>query len=191
MKAPALLLPLKKISLSYFTALKPKAQKAYVALMMQVVARGLVSASRLDSTVQDEFKGFPVGFIIQMRVLADGPQFTLQVDDHGHLTKLVKPPYKPDLTITFKHITHAFLVMAFQESTVLSFAHDRLVADGQTVYALRFVRALDRMEALILPKPIAALAIKEYPALSLKEKVPTALRIYAHVAQGLFNRSMV
>jgi hypothetical protein len=51
---------------------------------------------------------------------------------------------KPDLTITFKHLTHAFLVFSFQESTAQAFANDRMIADGDvsSTISLQSFRAL-------------------------------------------------
>jgi hypothetical protein len=46
------------------------------------------------------------------------------------------------------------------------------------------------MEALILPKLVAELAVKRYPEnLSLNEKVSKAARIYALVAKNFLVRS--
>jgi hypothetical protein len=39
-----------------------------------------------------------------------------------------------------------------------------MIADGDVSSAIRLVRCLNKMEALILPKLIASLAVKEYPA---------------------------
>ena len=97
---------------------------------------------------------------------------------------------KPDLTITFKHLQHAFLVFSFQESTAQAFANDRMIADGDLAYAIRLVRCLNKMEALILPKMVASLAVKQYPdQLTLKEKLTEAANIYLKVAQSYLKRS--
>ena len=43
-------------------------QRAYVASLMQMVARGLVAASRIDPVLRQELAGLPVGSRIAMRV---------------------------------------------------------------------------------------------------------------------------
>jgi hypothetical protein len=98
--------------------------------------------------------------------------------------------HKPDLSIIFKHVHHAFLVFSFQESTAQAFANDRMIADGDVSYAIRLVRCLNKMEALILPKLVAELAVKEYPSeLTLKEKLAGAANIYLKVAQSYLKGS--
>lgn len=170
---------------------KPTLQHAYVALMMDVIGRGLVMASQVDPEVRAEITGFPAGFIFSMKVFPHGPQFIAKVQDDHSLILLSNFNDKPDLTITFKHLCHAFLVFSFQESTAQAFANDRMVADGEVSYAIRLVRCLNKMEALILPKVVANLAVKEYPKdLGLKEKLTSAANIYLKVAQSYFKRSV-
>lgn len=66
-----------------------------------------------------------------------------------------------------------------------------MIADGDLSYAIRLVRCLNKMEALILPKFMASMAVKEYPTeLTLKEKVGEAASIYLKIAQSYFKRSI-
>jgi len=154
-------------------SVKPALQQAYVKLMMDVIGRGLVMASSLS-----------------MKVFPHGPAFIARVTEEKQLELVKSMDTVPDLTITFKHLHHAFLVFSFQESTSQAFAHDRMIADGDISYAIRLVRCLNKMEALILPKMVAQLAVKEYPSnLSLKEKLTEASSIYLKIAQSYLKRS--
>lgn len=165
-------------------------QRAYVATMMEVVGRALVSTSFVDEEVKKEVSGLPVGFHFQMIVLPNGSRFTAKVIAGGHLELVSDFKGKPDLSVKFKHLSHAFLVLSFQEGTARAFANDRMVADGEISHAIRMVRCLDKMEALILPKLAAQMAVKRYPKnLSLNEKINKAARIYALVAKNFLNRS--
>ncbi len=169
---------------------KPAFELAYVKLMMDVIGRGLVMASQVDKEIQHDISKFPVGFRLSMKVFPDGPAFIAQVNDQQQLQLVKASEVKPDLTITFKHLHHAFLVFSFQESTAQAFANDRMIADGDISHAIRLVRCLNKMESLILPKLVAQLAVKEYPQqLSLKEKLSSAANIYLKVAQSYLKRS--
>ncbi|MGE8684937.1 MAG: hypothetical protein ACN6OV_10735 [Acinetobacter sp.] len=171
-------------------SVKPALQQAYVKLMMDVIGRGLVMASQVDEEIKQEIAKFPVNFILSMNIFPNGPAFVAQVTEDQQLKLLTSGAQKPDLTITFKHVAHAFLVFSFQESTAQAFANDRMIADGDLSYAIRLVRCLNKMEALILPKLVAELAVKEYPThLSLKEKLSGAANIYLKVAQSYLKRS--
>lgn len=171
-------------------SVKPALQLAYVKLMMDMIGRGLVMASQVDEEVKQEVAKFPDHFTLSMKVFPHGPAFIARVTESKQLELVPDLDIKPDLTITFKHLNHAFLVFSFQESTAQAFANDRMIADGDISYAIRLVRCLNKMEALILPKLVAELAVKEYPSnLSLKEKLTGAAGIYLKVAQSYFKRS--
>lgn len=147
-------------------------------------------ASQVDDEVKQEVSNFPIGFVLSMKVFPHGPAFIAKVTEDHQLKLLKSVDIKPDLTITFKHLTHAFLVFSFQESTAQAFAHDRMIADGDISFAIRLVRCLNKMESLILPKLLAELAVKQYPTeLSLKQKLTGAANIYLKLAQSYFKRS--
>ena len=172
-------------------SIKPALEQAYVKLMMDVIGRGLVMASQVDAEIQEEISKFPVNFVLSMNVFPNGPAFIAQVTPDKKLQLISLEQGKPDLTITFKHLTHAFLVFSFQESTAQAFANDRMIADGDVSSAIRLVRCLNKMEALILPKVVASLAVKQYPTeLSLKDKLSEAANIYLKVAQSYLKRSI-
>lgn len=171
-------------------SVKPALEQAYVKLMLDVIGRGLAMASQVDDEIKQDVAKFPVGFIVSMAVFNSDAAFIAQVNPQHHLELIDHVPTKPDLTITFKHIHHAFLVFSFQESTAQAFANDRMIADGDLGHAIRLVRCLNKMEALILPKLVAEMAIKEYPQqLSLKEKLTGAANIYLKVAQSYIKGS--
>jgi len=163
-------------------------QRFYVKIMMMIVGRSLVGLSKVDKEIQNELEGFGSGYIIEMKVIPEKPSFKLIVTDDTTL-KIDKSDQKPDLSVQFKHISHAFMVFAFIESTARSFANDRMIADGELSHAIRLVRCLNKMEAIILPKFIAKLAVKRYPKISFLEKTSKALRIYALVAKQLVTGS--
>ena len=161
-------------------------KRPYVALMMDVIGRGLEAASQVDETIQREVSRLPEGFMFDMRALPNGPCFVMQKDAAGSLRYLGNTaPRKPDVSMKFKHLNHAFLVLSFQEGTARAFANDRLLLDGEIAYAMKLVRCLNRMESLILPKFVAVRALKRYPHLSLKEKLANGGRIYTRLAKNL------
>lgn len=170
--------------------LLPTVQHAYVSLMIDIIGRGLVSASHVDDEIRQEIAGFPVGLTFQMVVLPKGPGFVAEVQPDGTLKRLTDFVGRPDLSIKFKHMALAFLVFSFQEGTAQAFANDRMVADGEVSHAIRLVRCLDKMEALILPKIVAGLAVKRYPTdLAFAEKFQKAALIYSKIAQSFIQRS--
>ena len=102
----------------------------------------------------------------------------------GHL------PEELGLAIRFKHIDYAFRVFAFIESTPTAFARARMVVDGDVAAGIRLVRCMYRLEALLMPRFIAARGVKRYPAhLGLGEKLGLNVKIYGRIALELVTRS--
>jgi hypothetical protein len=160
-------------------------RRVYVVAMMQIVARALVATSRADAEVRRELSILPRGYQIRMIVDPSGPGFVVESRGDGTLALAAAPKPQADLSIRYKHIAHAFLVLSFQEGTARAFANDRMVADGDVAHATRLVRCLNRMESLILPAPLARHAVKRYRRVPLAEKLQRAVRIYYGVAASV------
>lgn len=166
-----------------------QARRLYVEVMFQVMGQALQAISEVDREVQSEARGLPNGFIFEMMVMPDGPSLVVEHVGAGAFRyHSGEPPRDVNVSIQFKHIAHAFLVLSFQEKTSTAFANDRMLVNGDVGHAVRMTRILNRLEAFILPKLIASRAIKEYPEdLKLPTKVISAARIYLKVATQFYD----
>ncbi|MFW5823924.1 MAG: hypothetical protein ACOCVV_03045 [Marinobacter sp.] len=163
------------------------ARRQYVSGMFRFMGHALEAISQFDEAVIDEARGLPKGLVFQMTVLPSGPSLALEHAGDGRLRYLGhRHEGRVDLSIRFKHMAHAFLVLSFREKTVEAFANDRMVVDGDIGLAVRMTRILNRLESIILPRLIASRAVKEYPQdLGLLQKIPGALGVYRRVATGM------
>jgi len=167
-------------------------KRIYTAVMMRIVGWGLRAMSRVDPVVRAEAAGFPDGMMIAMTTLPDGPSLVLQKTPAGHLRYLGGrlPAEGLGLAIRFKHLDYAFRVFAFIESTPTAFARARMVVDGDLASGIRLVRCMYRLEALLMPRFIAARGMKRYPEdLGLGYKLGMNLKIYGRIALDLVARN--
>jgi hypothetical protein len=173
------------------SSVRQRLKRAYVAVMMRIVGWGLRAMSRVDPVVREEAAGFPDGLVIAMTTMPDGPSLVLQKTPAGRLRYLGgRLPARPDLVIRFKHLDYAFRVFGFVESTPVAFARARMVVDGDVAAAIRLVRCLYRLEAVLMPRFIATRGMKRYPAeLGLGYKLAMNLKIYGRIALDLATRS--
>ena len=153
-------------------------KRAYVALMMRIVGRGLAVASRVDSEIAYELSYLPAEMIIAMRVHPNGPCCFLQHTGSDLAYLGPRASSDPDMEIRFKHLQHAWLLYTFQENTPIAFARNRIVLDGEIAHAVVFNRCLARLLTLILPRLVARRAVKRYPVIALREKLLLAASIY-------------
>lgn len=160
-------------------------QSAYVAGMMGLIARLLQAGSQVDEEIKREVSALPDGFVFKMEVMPNLASFSMQKRDNALHALPADSSIESDLTIKFKHISHAFLVLSFQEGTAVSFANDRLLLDGNTALAMKMVRCLNRVEAVVLPKIVAERAVKTYPELKLIEKLQISTKTYGKLLTNL------
>lgn len=160
-------------------------QSAYVTGMMGLISRLLQAGSQVDEEIKKEVNALPDGFIFKMEVMPELASFTMQKRANSLQILTNDPSVKSDLTIKFKHISHAFLVFSFQEGTAVSFANDRLLLDGNTALAMKMVRCLNRVESVVLPKIVAEKAVKTYPELTLVDKLQLSTKTYGKLITNL------
>lgn len=163
-------------------------QRFYVRFMLWLIGRLLQAASVVDDEIRREVGNLPAGFTFSMRVRSGSAALTLT--KHGDRLRAVPAAAVPHpvLSFDFKHIAHAFLVLSFQESTPRALANDRLSVDGEYPSAMKMLRALNRMQALVLPRFVAVRALKACPRISLAEKIGLASRIYGRLIVELLKR---
>jgi len=130
--------------------------RGYVAALMAILGRGLVSLGGADAVAREEIHGFPDGFTFEMKVLPSGPGFRVRKEGDGFVPD--RGEERPALSIGFKHLRHAFRVTTLLDDTPRAIADDRLVIDGELALAMRINRVIDRMLRLLLPRAFGTTA---------------------------------
>ena len=159
-------------------------QSKYVSGMMQLLSNMLKASSQVDDVVKAEVANMPDGFVFRLCVAPGNPSLTMKKQGDT-LISLADYAEKPDLTMTFKHVTFAFLVLSFQEHTAQAYANERLVIDGNIPMSMKVVRCLNRLQAVILPKVIAKKAVKTLPELDFPQKAQMVAKTYSQFLLNL------
>lgn len=159
-------------------------QSKYVSGMMQLISNMLKASSQVDDVVKAEVANMPEGFVFRLCVAPGTPSLTMKKQGDA-LISLSDYDQKPDLTMTFKHVTFAFLVFSFQEHTAQAYANERLVIDGDIPMSMKVVRCLNRLQSIILPKVIAKKAVKTYPELDFSLKAQMVAKTYSQFLLNL------
>lgn len=161
-------------------------KKTYVALMLWFVGRAIQAAASFDEDVREEFSALPDGFTFSMNVLPAGPAMIVGKDKQGKIRYRGWDPGRQriDLSISIKNIENAILLFTFQESTAVATARNRLIVAGEVPWACAVVRVLDMVEVYLLPKVIASLAVKRYPAWPLGRILSGRVKIYVMALLG-------
>lgn len=145
---------------------KKSLKRDYLSLMMWFMGRAIQTAAAMDKAVKKEFEELPEHFTFCLSVMPDGPHMIVGKSKRGIVHYLGWDTEGKDITLKMKikNIEAAILLFTFQESTAVATARDRLIVDGEVSHACAVVRILDIVEVYLLPKFIAKLAVKRYPA---------------------------
>jgi hypothetical protein len=144
---------------------KPSAmrfKRLYIRILLFVLAKAIPKASLVSPAVRTESSSFPRGFRILLGVWPSGPDLHLVSDGEGGLYRYTGTVTEADLAIRLKSLEAAFRLFTFRESTAGSEAAGRLLAAGDFPLLLSFIRVIDAVEIILLPKPLAKLAVKEW-----------------------------
>lgn len=158
------------------------AQRAYVGSLLQVSGHLLVAASYADTEIQRELASMPDGLVIGFSILGDELAMRLRVRG-GRLARM-RARHPADLDIIFKHVTHAFMVLSFQETTPQAFANQRFITQGDAALSMRFTRCLNRMQLVTLPTLVTKRAFPNVPQPALSEKLSVSAKLYANLARS-------
>ena len=156
----------------------------YIRFMLAFLGHALAKASRSDPVISKELAPLPENFCFAMRVMPAGPALYMKKSGGSMKPITREAAGKPNVDIQFKHLEHAFSTLSFQEGTTDAFARERMIVDGDIPASMRLVRCFERLEAMTLPKLIARRIMRQYPALTLGEKLSGACRIYLGVLGG-------
>lgn len=161
--------------------------RTYVGIFLWFTGRAIQAAAKVDKQVQKEFDNLPDDFTFSLGCLPAGPWMVIG-KEKGAVKYLGSNPGGRHLHVrlAIKNVDAAFLILSFQESTALATTRNRLITDGEVPYALAIIRILDIVEVYLLPKLIASLAVKRYPAWwSLGRKLGGRIGVYTRTLLGI------
>jgi len=161
--------------------------RAYVGIFLWFTGRAIQAAAKVDKEVKKEFDALPDDFTFSLGCLPHGPWMIIG-KENGKVTYFGGDPKgrRVHLRLVIKNIDAAFLLLSFQESTVMAMARNRLMVDGEPPYSLAVNRILDIVEVYLLPKIIASLAVKRYPSgWSLGRKLGGRIGVYTRTLLGI------
>jgi hypothetical protein len=155
-------------------------KRAYVSCALWLLGRAIQSAARFDDTVKRKFSEFGERFSFSLEVIPSGPAMVLEKEgDRVRFAGARPQKGPPDLQMAIKHLEAAFCLLTFRESAAAANASHRFNLDGDPSHACIIVRILDRVQVLLLPAPVARLAVKSYPRLPLLTLWIARVRLYA------------
>ncbi len=146
---------------------------------MWYTGRAIQAAARIDENIKKDFAQLPNGLTLALTVNPSGPSMILGKNSEGKVKYLGSnlDKQKIDFKMVLLNIEAAIQTFTLQENTVTALMRCRMYVDGEAGYAQPFTRVMDAVEAYLLPKFIAKLAVKRYPSLPVVKKIIGNLKI--------------
>ncbi|MDA3811843.1 MAG: aldehyde ferredoxin oxidoreductase family protein [Spirochaetaceae bacterium] len=140
-------------------------KKIYCSLVMAVLGWFIPHIACRRKSVREEVICFPDNFTFRFAIWPGGSSVSFRrVGDR--LVKIKKSQGKVDLIVNLKSLEAAWLLLTFQESTCQSEANARLSVQGELPHTCTFIRLMDKVEILLLPKFLARKAVKKWEFVS-------------------------
>lgn len=167
-----------------FDALLAAARRGWIITLLWVIGRTLCRAARVDEAVRRELAPLPEGLCIRLEV--NGINAGLSLHKQSGRWRCGTPSHPTQhsqlLRVHFRHPAIAFRVLSFRLGINQAFCENRLLVEGDLVVAMHLVRALEQLQALILPAFMVRPLLRHYP--DPPHKLRRAGRIYLGLLTG-------
>ncbi len=151
---------------------KPKnkhLKKALAKIILFILGRAFQVISRTDPFVRNEVSQWPEGFKLELGVHPNGPVLKMQKLDKNLCAKDFGDQ-AAHLSMEFKHIESALLVLLPIAGVPQAFAERRITVTGDVARAMSFVRCLNVVLYYLYPDFVADRIVRKRIAPDRKKK---------------------
>ncbi len=149
-----------------------------IKIVLFVLGRGFQSASRVDPDIKKEIdRWFQDGLRIMLKIWPNGPYMTMEIKDNKITYRGAKLA-DADIIFYIKNVESAFMLFTAQIGTAAAFAEHRILAKGDLITVMAFVRCLNIIEGHLFPKIISKRILKRVPKMGLKKQL---IRFYIYL----------
>lgn len=137
--------------------------KNIVNIAFKVLARGLVSCSKIEEGIKEELEYYEDGFIIEFKVLNTESKVAVEVLNSQFRIINKKIYYEADISIIFKSYRGAGSVLLGKTAVYQAYSQHMFLVKGDFIKSMPFLRILYYVEAYLFPGFISANILKEVP----------------------------
>ena len=166
--------------MTYLKSIKPgkKHFKVFVAKsVLFILGRAFLFFSKKDPVVKREVAQWAEGFKLELNILPSGPKLVI-LKKTGSLRIKKEDDKKSDLSINFKNIESAILILTPQMGIPQGFAEHRFIVIGDVSGAMSFVRCLNMILAYLYPDFICKNILRSIPEIAFLPRMLKRLHFY-------------
>lgn len=146
-------------------------------VVMVILGRAFQVFSKHDHEIMREISAWPEGFTLELNVLPLGPKVMLTKED-GKIKASGDLDKKPELSVNFKNIESAFLILTPLMGVPRGFAEHRFIVIGDVAKAMAFTRCLNRILAYLYPDFLCKNLMRRIPEIGFMKRMSKRLYFY-------------
>jgi len=143
-------------------------KSAVVKAALFALGSALEAAAVLDEDVRHEVATWKDPFSVLFQVVPNGPSMVFE-KRNGKLVFKGTKAVKADLSVYFKNMESAFLILSGQIGTPQGYAEHRMTLKGDTSQGMGLIRVLNVVQFYLFPKILAQRIIKRLPEMTPKK----------------------
>ncbi|MDH5680110.1 MAG: hypothetical protein OEZ36_00865 [Spirochaetota bacterium] len=160
-----------------YSAPKKIFKMTVIKIILFILRRGMKAGSKMDPDIKKEcIQSFPDGYSIALKIWPDGPQMTI-VKKNNSFVHGKKYQDNPDLSIYYKNLESAYMAFTAQIGIPKSLAEHRILARGDTVKVMAFVRCMIVLQRHLFPWFLARKVLRTMPQMGFKKQM---IRLYIY-----------
>ena len=136
-------------------------KKCISTIVLYFLYRGFKVLYKVDSRIKEDLNTLVDGFVLELKTAKKGPKLLIRKDGDD-IIKLADSE-KIDISIVFKSIDAAFLVLTGQIGVARAYAEHRFTLKGDIAEAMVVVRCVDLVESYLFPKIMTKRILKTVP----------------------------
>lgn len=148
-------------------------------MVLFFLGRAFQILSRRDGTVHREIGDWKPDFVLCLKASPFGPSVVLAREGDGMRMLKRTESAKAGMTVTFRSIDAAFLVLSGRIGVAQAYAQHRFSLKGSIFDCMTFVRCVDVIEGYLFPRFITRKILKKLP-----EKECSAVSVYCRAILG-------
>jgi hypothetical protein len=146
-------------------------------VVLVILGRAFQVISEKDNEIADEIAAWPEGFKLELNVLPFGPRLILH-KKNGRVKAKGFDDKTPDLSVNFKNVDSAFLILTPLMGVPRGFAEHRFTVIGDVAKAMSFVRCLNLILAYLYPDFLCKNLMRRIPHIKFTKRMTTRLYFY-------------
>lgn len=151
---------------------KKHLKKQIAKIILWFLGRGFQVCAKLDSSVKEEVDEWRDNYSVLIKIEGNGPCLVMKKNNNV-LRYCGKREIDADLSIYFKNIEAALLVLTGRIGIGQAFAEHRFVVKGDIMDSMSLVRCLNIVEAYLFPNFIVKKILKKVP-----KKETSSIHVY-------------